>query len=100
MDLSHCSSFIVISAHHPMDEQTAAQSTQATGPRPHSFQGANMTVFFLFFNFIYFLFYFWLCWVFAALHRISLAVVCGGYSLAVSCGLLIEVASLAVEHSL
>ena len=85
MDLSQCSSFIVISAHHPTDEQTAAQSTQATGPRPHSFQGANVTVFFLFFL-ILFISYFWLCWGFAALHRISLAVVCGGYSLAASEG--------------
>ena len=44
--LSQWSPFIVISAHHHTDEQTAAQSAQATSVRPHSFQGANVTVFF------------------------------------------------------
>lgn len=45
MDLSHSSSFIIISTHHPTDEKTAAQRAQVTCLRPHSFQGANMTVF-------------------------------------------------------
>ena len=45
MDLSHSSSFVIISTHHPTDEKTAAQRAQVTCLRPHSFQGANMTVF-------------------------------------------------------
>ena len=44
--------------------------------------------------------YFWLCWVFAAEHGLSLLEVSGGYSLVAMCRLLIEVASLIVEHRL
>ena len=42
---------------------------------------------------------FWLCWVFVAVHGLSLVVASRGYSLAAVCGLLIVVASL-VEHGL
>ena len=44
--------------------------------------------------------YFWLCWVFIAVHRLSLAAVNAGYSLVVVFGLLIAVASLVAEHRL
>ena len=49
-----------------------------------------------FFN-IYF--YFWLCWVFVAVHRLSLAAVSRGYLVAV-CGFLTAMASLVAEHRL
>ena len=53
-----------------------------------------------FFLEIYFLFvYFWLCWVFVAMHTLSLVVVSGVYS-SLQCGLLIAVASLVAEHGL
>ena len=48
------------------------------------------------FNLIIFL----LCWVSVAMHRLSLVVMNGGYSLGVVCGLLISVASLVAEHGL
>ena len=41
--------------------------------------------------------YFRLCWVFAAVHRLSLVALSGGYCLVAELGLLVEVASL-VEH--
>ena len=41
----------------------------------------------------------WLCWVFVAVRRLSPGVASGGYSVVLS-GLLIAVASLAVEHRL
>ena len=43
------------------------------------------------------LIYFWLCWVFIAVHRLSLVAASGGYSL-VAHGILIAMASLAAEH--
>ena len=43
--------------------------------------------------------YFWLCWVFIAIHRLSLVAVSGGYFLGVVCGLLFPGASL-VTHEL
>ena len=43
--------------------------------------------------------YFWLCWVLVAAWGLSLVAVSGSCSLAVVCGLLITVASLAAEHS-
>ena len=43
---------------------------------------------------------FWLCWVFVAAQGLSLITVSGGYSLVGVLRLLIEVASLAVEHGL
>ena len=41
----------------------------------------------------------WLHWLFIIVHRLSLVVAIGGYSLLLSCRLLIAVASL-VEHRL
>ena len=41
----------------------------------------------------------WLCWLFVAVHGLSLVAVSGGYSVAAH-GLLIAVASLVVEHRL
>ena len=50
---------------------------------------------------IYYLFvYFWLCWVFVALHGLSLVTASRGYSLAVVHGLVIAVASLVAEYRL
>ena len=43
--------------------------------------------------------YFWFLWVFVAVYRLSLIVVCEGYSPVVAHGLLIEVLSL-VENRL
>ena len=43
--------------------------------------------------------YLWLCWVFIAVHRLSLTVARGGYSLVAARRLLITVASL-VEQGL
>ena len=40
------------------------------------------------------------CWVFAAVHRLSLVVASRGYSLVAVLGFLIAVASLVVEHRL
>ena len=40
------------------------------------------------------------CWVFVAAHGLSLIAASEGYSLTAVCGLLIAVASLAVEHRL
>ena len=37
--------------------------------------------------------YFWLCWVFIAVHGLSLVEASGGYSLVAACGLLIAMAS-------
>ena len=51
--------------------------------------------FFFFFKFIFF----WLRWVFVAARGLSLVAVSGGY-FSLRCGLLIAVASLAVEHGL
>ena len=44
--------------------------------------------------------YFWLRWVLVAAHRLPLVVVNRGYSLVAVSGLLIAVASLAMEHRL
>ena len=44
--------------------------------------------------------YLWLCWVFTVAHRLPLVAASRGYSLVAVCGLLIAVASLAVEHRL
>ena len=52
-----------------------------------------VTGFFLSFNF-------WLCWVFAAMPRLSLVSANGGYSLVVVHGLLTAVVSLGMGHSL
>jgi len=43
--------------------------------------------------------YFWLCWVFLAVHGLSLGV-SGDYSLVVVCRLLLAVASVVAEHRL
>ena len=43
---------------------------------------------------------FLLCWVFVAIHRLSLALVSRGYSLVVVCGLHVVLASLVAEHGL
>ena len=43
---------------------------------------------------------FWLCWVFVAVHQLSLVAAGRHYSQAVVCGLLITVASLVAEHRL
>ena len=43
---------------------------------------------------------FWLCWVFIAVCGFSLVAVSGDYCLVVVLGILIAVASLAVEHRL
>ena len=45
------------------------------------------------------LIYFWLCWVFIAMHRLSLVTVSGGYSL-VAHRILIAIAPLVAEHKL
>ena len=45
-------------------------------------------------------FYFWLCWVFDFVHRRSLVVVGGGYTLVAMHGLLIAVASLIADTRL
>ena len=54
-----------------------------------------------FFKIYLLIYYFWLRWVFVAAHGLSVVVASGGYSL-LRCmrGLLIVVASLAVEHGL
>ena len=44
------------------------------------------------------LIYFWLCWVFVAVHGLSLVVVSGGLLFVEVRGLLISVASLVAEH--
>ena len=44
--------------------------------------------------------YFWLCWVFIAVHGLSLVVESGDYSLVVVCWFLSAVASLVAEHRL
>ena len=44
--------------------------------------------------------YFWLCWVFVAVHRLSLVAGNRGYSLVAVCRLPIDVASLVGEHRL
>ena len=43
---------------------------------------------------------YWLRWVFVAVHGLSLAAASRGYSLAVACRLLTDVASPVVEHGL
>ena len=50
--------------------------------------------------FILFYFFIWLFWVLVAMHALSLVAESGYYSLVVLCGLLISLASLAVEHGL
>ena len=52
------------------------------------------------YKFIYLCVYFGLRWVFAAVCRLSLVVASGVYSWLRCAGLLIAVASLAVEHGL
>ena len=53
------------------------------------------------FSKINFLFvYFWLYWLFVVARRLSLVVANGGYSLVAVNGLLLGMASLAVEHRL
>ena len=52
-----------------------------------------------FFKFIYFI-YLWLCWVFVAMHGLSLVAASRGYSLLRLHGLLLAVASLVAEHGL
>ena len=47
-----------------------------------------------------FIFYFWLCWVFIAVHRLSLVAASGGLLFVEVRGLLTAVASLVVEHVL
>ena len=42
--------------------------------------------------------YFWLCWVFVAVHRLSLVAAIGGYSLVLVHGLLVVMALLAGKH--
>ena len=54
---------------------------------------------FILFYYYYYFFFFWLCWVFVAVHGLSLVAARGGYSVAVR-GLLIAVASLVAEHRL
>ena len=44
--------------------------------------------------------YFWLCWVFIAVHRLSLVVANRDYSLVVVCRLLIVAASVVAKHRL
>ena len=44
--------------------------------------------------------FFWLCWVFIALHGLSLVAASRGYSLVEMCGLLFAVASLVAEQRL
>ena len=44
--------------------------------------------------------YFCLCWVWVDVHRLSLVVAIGSYSVAAVCGLLIVGASLVAEHGL
>ena len=58
----------------------------------------NEWVFFSFFCF-FLIYYFWLCWIFVAVHGLSLVVARGGYSVAVR-RLLIAVASLVAELGL
>ena len=61
-------------------------------------------IFFFLIQLVLFIFnlysYFWLCWVFIAVHRLSLVVASGGYSLVVAFGPLVAVASLVTEHGL
>ena len=52
---------------------------------------------FYFFNYL-FTFYFWLCWVFMAVHGLSLVVVIRGYSLVVVLGLLCVARALGCMH--
>ena len=53
----------------------------------------------LFFSFLFLiLIYFWLCWVFIAVHGLSLVAMGGGYSLIAVHVLLIAVTSLVAEH--
>ena len=55
------------------DQCSSSHSTFFSLTVPHC------TIFFLIINlFIYF--YFWLCWVFVAVHRLSLVAASGGYS--------------------
>ena len=49
---------------------------------------------------MYLVTYFWLCWVFVAVHRLSLVVASRGYSVVAVHKLLIVVASLVVAHGL
>ena len=60
----------------------------------------NQPLFFFKINLFILFIYFWLCWVFVAAHGLSLVAVSGGYSSVAVRGLLIEVASLVVEHGL
>ena len=48
----------------------------------------------------YLFLYFWLCWVFVAVHRLSLVAASRSYSLVMVHRLLIAVASFVVEHGL
>ena len=63
----------------------------------HTISGYLFSLFsFLFFFLI--LIYFWLCWVFIAVHGLSLVAMGGGYSLIAVHVLLIAVTSLVAEH--
>ena len=57
------------------------------------FKNFYLFIFKNFYLFIYLFIYFWLCWVFVAVHRLSLVAASGGYSVVVR-RLLIMVASL------
>ena len=62
-------------------------------------EGESIQVLFLFFFFSFFMYLFFCpCWVFVAVHGLSLVAVSGGYSFVVVHGLLIAVASFAAEH--
>ena len=54
----------------------------------------------LYFGFFKLLIYFWLCWVFTAVHWLSLVVACGGHSPVVVCVLLVAVAFAVAKHRL
>ena len=65
---------------------------------PHHLWILVLTLFFSFLFFFLILIYFWLCWVFIAVHGLSLVAMGGGYSLIAVHVLLIAVTSLVAEH--
>ena len=59
-----------------------------------------LVCFFFFFNKYIYLFIYWLCWVFVAVHGLSLVAASGGLLFIEIRGLLIAVVSLVAEHGL
>ena len=57
-----------------------------------------LNFFILFINILFTFLYLWLCWVFVAVHWLSLVATSGDHPLVVMRGLLAAEASLVVEH--